>query len=44
MAELVMKTGIKREAGYLYFIDKDGNIQRTKMNRKGRSVGSTNKV
>jgi len=26
MAQKVMKCGVKRETGYLYFIDKDGDI------------------
>jgi hypothetical protein len=43
MAELVMETGIKRETGYLYFLSKDGNIMRTKMNRLGRKAGCLNK-
>jgi hypothetical protein len=29
--EVLAKAGIKREAGYLYFIDKQGNAARTKM-------------
>lgn len=31
--EKVSKTGIKREAGYMYFMDKDGDVARTKMAR-----------
>ena len=27
----VMKAGIKKEAGYLYYLDKQGNIARAKM-------------
>jgi len=33
MAEKVMKCGIKKESGYLYFIDKKGDISRAKMVR-----------
>lgn len=33
MAELVAKVGIKREEGYLYYIAKDGNVWRAKMER-----------
>jgi hypothetical protein len=33
MAEKVAKCGVKREAGFLYFIDKDGNVSKTKMAR-----------
>ena len=35
MAEKVAKVGIKREAGYLYFVDKNGDISRSKMARGG---------
>lgn len=35
MAEVVKKVGIKREAGWLYFIDQDGDISRVKMKRGG---------
>jgi len=33
MAEKVMKCRIKKQAGYLYFIDKQGDISRAKMAR-----------
>ncbi|MFH1853968.1 MAG: hypothetical protein ABH815_01505 [Candidatus Omnitrophota bacterium] len=36
MAEKVMKCGIKKEKGYLYFIDKKGDISRAKMARGGK--------
>lgn len=36
MAEKVMKCGIKKQSGYLYFIDKHGDISRAKMARGGR--------
>ena len=36
MAEKVMKCGIKKKKGYLYFIDKKGDISRAKMARGGR--------
>ncbi len=39
MAEKVAKAGVKREMGYLYFVDKNGNIARAKMAR-GRKKGS----
>jgi hypothetical protein len=35
MAKKVAKVGVKREKGYLYFIDKAGDISRTKMARGG---------
>ena len=35
-AEKVADAGVTRESGYLYFIDKDGDVSRAKMAR-GRS-------
>ena len=29
--ELILKTNIKRESGWIYFIDKDGDISRGRM-------------
>ena len=40
MGKVIEKTGIKREKGYLYFLDKKGNVARAKMARgkkKGKS-------
>lgn len=42
MAELVAKVGAKKEAGYLYFVDKQGDISRAKMAR-GRKKGKAGK-
>ena len=39
MAEKVAKAGVKKEKGYLYFIDKRGNVARAKMARGGRKRG-----
>ena len=33
MAEKVCKCGIKKESGYLYFVDKKGDVSRAKMAR-----------
>jgi len=33
MAEKVAKVGVKKESGYLYFVDKQGDIARAKMAR-----------
>jgi hypothetical protein len=33
MAEKVLRCGIKKEAGYLYFIDKAGDVSRAIMAR-----------
>ena len=38
MAEKVAKVGVKKEEGYLYFVDKQGDISRAKM-AKGRKKG-----
>lgn len=38
MATKVERCGIKREKGYLYFLDKSGNVARAKMVR-GRKKG-----
>lgn len=37
MAEKVAKVGIKKERGYLYFVDRQGDISRAKMARGGQS-------
>ena len=33
MAEKVAKVGVQKEPGYLYFVDKDGDISRASMSR-----------
>ena len=35
MAQKVFKAGVKREAGYLYYVDKKGDVARTEMARGG---------
>ena len=44
MAQKVEKTGLKREDGYLYYIDKQGDVSRAKMARGGKKGGKTEKV
>jgi hypothetical protein len=39
MAEKVHKVGLVRESGYLYFIDKQGDISRSVMARGGKKAG-----
>jgi len=40
MAKLVAKVGVKKEKGFLYFVDKKGNVARAKMARgKKRKAG-----
>ncbi len=38
MAEKVAKVGVKKEKGFLYFVDKKGNVARAKMAR-GKKKG-----
>ena len=42
MAQKVMKCGIKRKKGYLYYVDKKGDVSCAKMAR-GRSRGGSPK-
>jgi len=42
MAEKVAKVGVKKESGYLYFVDKHGDVSRAKMAR-GRKGSKKNK-
>jgi len=44
MAEKVVKLGIKREKGFLYFIDKQGDVSCAKMARGDKKGGSSKKV
>lgn len=39
MAEKVAKAGVKKESGWLYFVDKGGNVARAKMARGGGKKG-----
>lgn len=36
---IVAKNAVKRKSGYLYFVDGNGNVKETKMNRKGGKKG-----
>ena len=44
MGEKVQKVGVKREEGFLYFIDKAGDVSRAKMARGGKKGGKPQKV
>jgi len=44
MAEKVAKVGVKRQDGFLYFIDKAGDVSRAKMARGGKKGGKVEKV
>lgn len=40
MAEKVLKVGMDREDGFLYYIDKDGDIARVQMARGGKKAAN----
>ena len=44
MAKKLVKVGIKREKGYLYYVDKNGDVSCAKMARGGKKGGSPKKV
>ena len=44
MAQKVAKAGIKRQKGYLYYLDKQGDISMAKMARGGKKGGAHKKV
>ncbi|MBU2541108.1 MAG: hypothetical protein KJ593_04330 [Candidatus Omnitrophica bacterium] len=44
MAQKVMKVGIKRQKGYLYYVDKKGDVSMAKMARGKKKGGSPKKV
>ncbi len=44
MAEKVQKVGVKKADGFLYFVDKQGDVSRAKMARAGKKGGKVEKV
>jgi len=44
MAEKIVKLGIKRQKGFLYYIDKQGDVSCAKMARGAKKGGSPKKV
>ena len=44
MATKVAKVGVKKEKGYLYFVDKHGDVSCAKMARGSKKGGSAKKV
>jgi hypothetical protein len=44
MAEKVKTCGVKKEKGYLYYLDKQGDVSRSKMARAGKGGGKAEKV
>jgi hypothetical protein len=43
MSNKVMLCGIQKEDGWLYYVDKEGDISRAKANHKGRPRGARNR-
>ena len=44
MAEKVKNTGVSKESGFLYFLDKNGHVSKTKMARGTNKGGSAEVV
>jgi len=44
MAKVIAKTGVKRVKGYLYFLDKKGNVARVQMARAGKKTSKKQEV
>lgn len=44
MAQKVAKVGVKKQYGYLYFVDKAGDVSRAPMARAGAKKGKAEKV
>ena len=44
MAEKVAKSGVTKEKGFLYYLDKNGNVARSKMARGGEKGGGAEVV
>ena len=44
MAEKVKTCRVKKESGYLYYLDKQGDVSRSKMARAGKGGGHAQKV
>ncbi len=44
MAEVVCRCGVKRQAGYLYFVNKNGDCTRVQMARAGKKSSKKQEV
>ena len=44
MAEKVKTCGVKKESGFLYYLDKQGDVSRSQMARAGKGGGNAEKV
>ena len=43
MGRIVLKNAVKREPGYMYYIDREGNLCEAKMVRGGKKKKATTK-
>jgi len=43
MAKIIAKNVVVRKPGFLYYVDKSGNVCEAPMSRKGRKTGSGKK-
>jgi len=44
MAKVVAKAGVKKEPGYLYFVNKNGDVARVQMARRGQKSSKKQEV
>ena len=44
MGKVIAKTGVKRQAGYLYFLNKAGDVARVQMARSGTKTSKKQDV
>ncbi len=44
MAEKVKTCGVRKESGFLYYLDKQGHVSRSKMARAGKGGGNAERV
>lgn len=44
MGQKVAKAGVEKKAGYLYYVDKQGDISEVKMARGGKGKGKSKKA
>ncbi len=44
MGQKVAKAGVEKKGGYLYYVDKQGDISEVKMARGGKGKGKSKKV
>ncbi|MBI2579741.1 MAG: hypothetical protein HYW27_02460 [Candidatus Aenigmarchaeota archaeon] len=44
MGKVIAKTGVKRQAGYLYFLNKAGHVARVPMARSGKKTSKKQEV